>query len=263
MIRSGGRIEDRVALTTGAGRGLGLGIARTLAGAGFKVAVTDIDAQNAERAAAELRSLGVDAFSSRLDVADSTEWKATVAAVEKRWGRLDVLVNNAGISPRGTVESTDEALWDAVMAINVKGAWLGMKTALPLLKIAHGHIINIGSNLSTRPARGMCAYCSSKAALLGLTRQAALDLLDDEVRCMLIAPGWVDTPGEREIQARAGRPDWPRGLRNITDPEQVGDAVVFLVSPAGRRLNGSILYLDSGQHIVDDVKRIYNLNEEF
>jgi NAD(P)-dependent dehydrogenase (short-subunit alcohol dehydrogenase family) len=245
------------ALVTGAGQGVGEGVASALAKAGWSVALTDNRSDKVQVVAQNLASAGADVVSCRLDVTNSLEWLRAIQFVESTWGRLDLLVNNAGVSPRGTAESTDEDLWDATMAVNVKGAWLGIKTALPMLKRTKGTVVNVGSNLATRPARGMCVYCSSKAALYGLTRQIALEYIDDEVRCNMIAPGWVDTPGEREIQAREGNPDWPSGFRNITLPDDAGSAVLFLTTPAGRRMNGSILYLDSGQDIADDVMRVY------
>ncbi len=250
--------HQRVALVTGAGQGVGEGIAAALSKAGWSVVLTDRDIEKVQSTSDSLAAAGANVFAGKLDVTNSSEWQRLIELVDTRWRKLDLLVNNAGISPRGDVETTDEELWDRTMAVNVKGAWLGIKTALPMLKQTKGAIVNIGSNLATRPARDMCVYCSSKAALYGLTRQVALQYLDDEVRCNMIAPGWVDTPGEREIQAREGKPDWPAGFRNITLPEDAGGAVLFLTSSAGRRMNGSILYLDSGQDIADDVMRVYS-----
>ena len=103
----------------------------------------------------------------------------------------------------------------------------------------------------------MVAYGASKAGLLGLTRQVAVDGLDDGVTCAMVAPGWVDTPGERILQAAHGRPDFPEGTRNLITADEVGAAVAFLVSPAGRRVNGDILYVDAGLHVADDAGMVY------
>ncbi|HEV3166928.1 MAG TPA: SDR family oxidoreductase [Isosphaeraceae bacterium] len=246
-----------VALVTGAGRGIGVGIAQALAQAGLKVALADVDRASVEQEAAALRANGREAVGLALDVVDAAAWSQGVAAVVERWGGLDVLVNNAGISPRGTAESTDEALWDRTLAINLKGPWLGIKTALPWLRQRAGAIVNIGSTRATRPLRGLCAYCSSKAGLVGLTQQVAIEYLDDGVTSNMVAPGWVDTPGERVLQARYGRPDFPAGLRKLTTPDEVGAAVVFLASEPGRKVNGVILYLDAGLHVADDVAMVY------
>jgi 3-oxoacyl-[acyl-carrier protein] reductase len=192
-----------------------------------------------------------------LDVSRSTDWSRVVAEVLHRWGDLDVLVNNAGISPRGTAESTDEALWDWVLDINLKGAWLGIKASLPHLAARRGTIVNIGSTRATRPMPGLCAYVTSKAGLLGLTRQVAAESLAAGVTCNMVAPGWVDTPGERILQAAHGRPEFPAGLQNLTTMEEIGAAVVYLTSAAARKVNGVILYLDAGLHIADDAGMVY------
>jgi NAD(P)-dependent dehydrogenase (short-subunit alcohol dehydrogenase family) len=247
----------KVALVTGAAQGVGLGIAQALADAGARVALADIEAALVERAAAGLRAQGHEAQGYRLDVTDAAGWSQVVAAVAGQWQGLDILVNNAGISPRGTAETTDEALWDQTLAINLKGPWLGIKTALPWLKRCAGTIVNIGSTRATRPLRGLCAYCTSKAGLFGLTQQVAIEYVDYGITCNMVAPGWVDTPGERLIQRAHGRPNFPEGLRNLTTPAEVGAAVVYLAAPAGRRVNGVILYLDQGLHAADDVAMIY------
>lgn len=250
-------MSDSVAIITGGGQGIGLGIARALADAGFRVAPADIAPDRAASAAEDLRARGAEAIPVTLDVTDPASWSRAVAEVVARFGRLDVLVNNAGISPRGTAESTDEALWDRTMAINLKGPWLGIKTAMPHLRRSRGAIINVGSTRATRPRRGMVAYGASKAGLLGLTRQVAVDGLDDGVTCTMVAPGWVDTPGERVIQAAHGRPEFPEGTRNLITIEEVGAAVAYLVSPPGRRVNGAILYVDSGLHASDNAETVY------
>ena len=166
-------------------------------------------------------------------------------------------MNNAGISTRGTIESTDEALWDQTLAVNLKGPWLGIKAALPLLRKRKGTIINIGSTRATRPMPGLFPYVISKAGLWGLTRQVANECLLEGITCNMVAPGWVDTANERRIQARYGRPDFPAGIRNLTTPEDIGAMVVFLASPAGRKVNGDILYLDSGLHVADDAGMVH------
>jgi 3-oxoacyl-[acyl-carrier protein] reductase len=104
---------------------------------------------------------------------------------------------------------------------------------------------------------GLCAYSTSKAGLLGLTRQVAAESLDWGVTCNMVAPGWVDTPGERLLQAANGRPDFPEGVRNLTTPEEIGAAVVYLASDEARKISGVILYLDAGLHIADDAGMIY------
>jgi 3-oxoacyl-[acyl-carrier protein] reductase len=255
------RAAPAVALVTGAAQGVGLGIARALADSGRSVVLSDIDGVAAAHAADVLAARGHATLGLALDVTRAADWTRVVSEVITRFGGLDVLVNNAGISPRGSAESTSEDLWDQVLAINLKGAWLGIKTALPHLKKGRGTIINIGSTRATRPMPGLCAYVTSKAGLLGLTRQVAAESLAAGVTCNMVAPGWVDTPGERILQAAHGRPEFPAGIQNLTTVEEIGAAVAYLASSAGRKINGVILYLDAGLHIADDAGMVYLPNE--
>jgi 3-oxoacyl-[acyl-carrier protein] reductase len=104
---------------------------------------------------------------------------------------------------------------------------------------------------------GLFSYVTSKAGLLGLTRQVAVEYLEAGITCNMVAPGWVDTPGERILQANYGRPNFPQGVRNLTTAEEVGEAVVFFTTPAGRKVSGQILYVDSGMHVADDAAMVY------
>jgi NAD(P)-dependent dehydrogenase (short-subunit alcohol dehydrogenase family) len=249
--------DRSIALVTGAAQGIGNGIARALARAAYRVMLADIEDERLERATAELAELGFDVLGQHLDVASSDDWATATAIVRSKWGALDLLVNCAGISPRGTVESTTEALWERTLGINLKGPWLGIKAAIPLLRERRGTIINIGSTRATRPMPGLFSYIVSKAGLWGLTQQVAVEYLNESITCNMIAPGWVDTPNERLIQAKFGRPDFPEGIRNLTTPEEIGAAVVFLASALGRKINGVILYLDGGLQVADDAGMVY------
>lgn len=249
--------EKPTAIVTGAAQGIGLGIARALAQASYRVMMGDVDREQLETAARALQAEGGDVVAQPLDVTKPDDWRTALVALDSRWGRLDVLVNNAGVSPRGTAESTDSALWDLTLNVNLKGAWLGAKEALPLLKQSRGAILNIGSTRATRPMPGLFSYVVSKAGLWGMTRQLAVEYLHAGVRCNMIAPGWVDTLNERKLQARHGRPDFPAGVSNLTTPEQVGAAAVYLASPAARSISGATLYLDSGLHVADDAGMVF------
>ena len=104
---------------------------------------------------------------------------------------------------------------------------------------------------------GLFSYVVSKAGLWGLTQQVAVECLNDGVTCNMVAPGWVDTPNERVIQARHGRPDFPEGIRNLTTPEEIGAAVLYLASAPARKVSGVVLYLDAGLHIADDAGMVH------
>jgi 3-oxoacyl-[acyl-carrier protein] reductase len=246
-----------VALVTGAAQGVGLGIAEVLVEAGLRVVLADVESNLAKFEADRLCGTAGQARAAELDVTSGRSWDRVVTEVEAVWGGLDVLVNNAGISPRGTPESVDEELWERTLAVNLKGPWLGIRRSLPLLKRSRGTIVNIGSTRATRPRRGLFVYGVSKAGLLGLTKQVAVDCFDDGVTCNMVAPGWVDTPGERRLQAKHGNPDFPAGIRNLIDPRDIGHTVLFLTTAAGRRCNGIILYVDAGLHCADDVAQIF------
>jgi 3-oxoacyl-[acyl-carrier protein] reductase len=249
--------QSLITLITGAGQGIGQGIARAISKAGHIVILTDRNIEPAKATAEALASDGATALALALEVSMAQNWSTVVAEVEQRFGRLDFLVNSAGISPRGTAESTDEALWEQTLAVNLKGPWLGIKTCMPLLKRSRGGIINIGTTRATRPMPGLFSYITSKAGLLGLTQQVAVEYIEAGVTCNMVAPGWVDTPGERILQARHGRPDFPNGVRNLTTSDEIGDAVVFFTSPVARKITGQVLYVDSGMHIADDAGMIY------
>jgi 3-oxoacyl-[acyl-carrier protein] reductase len=249
--------ERSIALVTGAAQGIGRGIAESLAEASYRVVLADIEEELLEKATAELLARGFAVVAQRLDVASDLGWSSAILSVSAKWGGLDLLVNCAGISPRGTVESTNEALWEQTLSINLKGPWLGIKAALPLLRERRGTIVNIGSTRATRPMPGLFTYIVSKSGLWGLTQQVAVEYLNESITCNMIAPGWVDTPNERLIQAKHGRPDFPAGIRNLTTPEEIGAAVVFLASPLGRKINGVILYMDGGLQIADDAGMVY------
>lgn len=250
--------KSRVAIVTGAAQGIGLGIAQVLARHGLAVAIADKNADLAQAEASRLEERNQRAIGVALDVTSAESWSACVERVEAELGAVDVLVNNAGISPRGTAELTSEELWTTCLDVNLKGAWLGIRAVLPgFRRRQFGRIVNIGSTRSSRPLRGLFAYGVSKAGMLGMTQQVAIEYVNDGVMTNMVAPGWVDTPGERLLQERHGRPDFPAGLQNLITPEDVGESVWYLVSPAGDRVNGLILYLDAGLNVADDAGMIY------
>ena len=167
MERASHPAERSIALVTGAAQGIGRGIAESLAEASYKVVLADIDEELLEKATAELLARGFAVVAQRLDVASDLDWSSAISSVSAKWGGLDLLVNCAGISPRGTVESTSDALWDQTLSINLKGPWLGIKAALPFLRERRGTIVNIGSTRATRPMPGLFSYIVSKAGLVG------------------------------------------------------------------------------------------------
>lgn len=248
----------KTVIVTGAAQGVGLGIAQVLAERGLKVVLADLQGDLAEAEAQKLRGEGFEAIGVALDVSKAENWHTAVAAAEAAFGPVDALVNNAGISPRGTAETTSEELWETCLGINLKGSWLGIRQLLPgFRQRGFGRIVNIGSTRSARPLRGLFAYGVSKAGMLAMTQQVAVEYVNDGITSNMVAPGWVDTPGERLLQKRHGREDFPAGLKNLITPEDVGQSVHYLLAPSGDRVNGLVLYLDAGLAVADDAGMIY------
>lgn len=256
-----GWVEGKIAIVTGAGSGIGRAAARLLSAEGATVCLTDIDGAAAEAAAA---AIGGSARAMAQDVTDEADWEAVVAAVLEREGRLDVLVNCAGIQlTRGLIE-TSLADFRHVLRVNVESVFLGTRAAVgAMLPEKTGSIVNIASNFANIADGLNTAYCASKAAVAHLTKAAALDCArrGTRIRVNSIHPGCINTPMlEREIvdvAARRGDPDtasvraeW-QGLAplGIGTPEDIGWAVVYLASDRSPYTTGSELVIDGG-HII-------------
>lgn len=237
-----GRLDGRVAIVTGAAspRGQGAAHARLLLREGAAVVLTDVSDDEGGRTAA---ALGERAAYHRLDVTSEESWATTVAWTLERHGRLDVLVNNAGIWLAGPLAETSLADYRRVVDINQVGAFLGMRAVVPAMKAAGGGaIVNISSLAGLRGAQVSTAYAASKWAVRGMSRQAAAELASFGIRVNAVFPGYVDTEmidaGHDEIAARV-----PLG-RRLASPEEVAETVVFLASDAARYVTGAELVVD-------------------
>lgn len=217
-------LEDRVALITGASRGIGLAIARHFARLGAKLAICGRDARSLDSAAAELRREGVTVSAVPADVTRPSDLAALVQKTESAAGPIDILVNNAGIGSFAPVQEASESDWDAVLNTNLKAAFLLSKAvASGMIRRRRGHIINIGSLAGKNTFAGGAVYCSSKWGLLGLTGCMAEDLRPYGIRVSAICPGSVAT----EFSPHTGR-DTSKMLR----PEDVAHAVATIVTQA-------------------------------
>ncbi len=248
-----GKLAGKVALVTGAAQGIGLGIARVFAAEGAAVALADLS-DAGEAAAAELRATGAQALFVRADVTREDEVRALVAAAVARFGRLDIVVNNAGIVAVRSVEESSVEEWDQVMAVNVRSIFLSAKYALPHLRAAGGgSILNVASVSSFIAQQGTPAYCASKGAVLMLTKALALDYGRERVRVNCICPGITDTPMLRYHVRHAADPDAHLRSRlarvpsgEMLYPEDMGRAAAFLCSDEAAGITGTSLVVDGG-----------------
>lgn len=246
-------LAGRVALVTGASRGIGRAVALALGTAGAAVACGGRSPDQVAAAAAEINAAGGRARALRLDVTRPEQIAAGVREVASTLGPIDVLVNNAGITlEKKTMEVTDED-WDAVLATNLSSMFRCARAVAPdMMRLGRGKIINIGSMYGIIGVPRYAAYCASKAAVAGLTRSLAAEWARHGIQVNCLAPGYMNTDIPREALAD----EKTRALflskipaRRIGEPEEVGALAVYLASPASDFMTGQTLYLDGGQTI--------------
>jgi 2-deoxy-D-gluconate 3-dehydrogenase len=247
-------LTGKVALVTGGNGGIGLGMARGLAGAGAAVVIAGRDEAKNERAVAELEGLGAAAHALRVDVADEAACRAMVGAAAERFGRLDILVNNAGVARRRRPEIVSLEDWRAVLDVNLTGALVAAQGAYPLMKAqGGGKIINIASMYALFGAPYVSAYAASKGALVQLTKSLAAAWAADHIQVNAILPGWIDT--DMTHGAKTGAPDFDAAVVARTpagrwgDPADFAGPAVFLASPASDFVTGASLVVDGGYSI--------------
>jgi len=248
------RLEGKVCIVTGGGSGLGRASCLLFALEGALVAIADRNGEAAGRVAEEARTLGADAIGLPVDVASADDCRRMVEATLERFGRLDVLVNNAGYGITGSVVETDEADWDALIATNLKGVFLCSKYAIPAMRrTGGGAIVNVASVVASVGIENRAAYVASKGGVAALTRAMALDHAEDGIRVNAVAPGTMESPYFDRMLARS--PD-PAALRRDLEarqvmnrlgrPEEVATAVLYLACDEASFCTGSMLTADGG-----------------
>ena len=236
------RLDGKVALVTGAARGIGAAIAAAMAVEGANVVIGDVLDADGKALAARI---GASAKYAHLDVTKPEDWDAAVAAAVKAFGRLDVLVNNAGIASYGSIEQYARADWDRIVAINLTGVFNGIKAAIPAMKDAGGgSIVNMSSIAGMRGEAGLPGYVATKWGVRGLTKAAALDLARHGIRVNSIHPGVVRTPLNADGPQLATS---HVAMDRVGDPAEIASLAVFLASDESSFSTGSEFIADGGE----------------
>ncbi len=241
--------HDRVVMVTGGANGIGRAIAQAFAIGGARVIIADRQGDAAEDTAQAIASgTGAELIAIAVDVRNAAAVTAAVAQALDRFERIDVLVNNAGIYPNTPVVAMDEAEWDAVFDINVKGMFL-MSQAVARAMIARGkggRIVNISSGAAESGRVGAAHYCASKAAVNMFTRVLALELAPYEIVVNAVGPGLIEVPGSSLTQEYVDALVASTPMSRIGQPEDVAQAVLYLASPTASYMTGTTLYVDGG-----------------
>ena len=247
------RFAGCVALVTGAARGIGRATAEQFAQHGAATALLDRDTQEVDAAADAIRSAGGDAVALAADVADPAAVSRAVGACTDRWGRIDVLVNNAGIHFARAVDAYSDEEIDRILSVNLKGALYAVRAALPALRKTKGSIVSVSSMTGLVGQAHGAVYVATKGALISLTKALALELASDGIRVNCVCPAGVDTPLMRDWAATL--PDPAAVLRGqaamhltnrLASPEEIAAAILFLASPDASFITGVALPVEGG-----------------
>lgn len=248
-------LSGKVAVISGGASGIGLGTGKLLASCGAKVVLLDVNQKKGEAAAAEITGEGNFAVFKRCDVTNNTDCKNTIESVEKEFGRIDILFNNAGVTVRKTVVDLTEDEWDFVLGVGLKGTYLLSKYTIPVMaRNGGGSIVNTGSGWGLKGGDKAAAYCAVKGGIVNLTRAMAIDHGPQNIRVNSVNPGDTDTALLREegrqlgaeieaflVDSAKGRP-----LERLGTPNDIAKAVLFLSSDLASWVTGAALVVDGG-----------------
>ena len=253
----GDRVRGKVALVTGAGTGIGRACAETLAREGARVVIANRNAQNGEETVHRIGVAGGQAAFCQTDVSREADCARAVQTAVELFGRLDVLINNAGIFPRYSLAETTPEVLQEIFAVNFNGAFYCCKHAIPAMeRQGGGSIINVGSIHGIEGGARLVAYAASKGALLNLTRTLASAYARQQIRVNYLIPGWVITEGEIRTQANEGHDEqWLRDvgkrlpMGRIQDPQDAANAALFLASDEASQITAAIINTDGGSSV--------------
>jgi NAD(P)-dependent dehydrogenase (short-subunit alcohol dehydrogenase family) len=248
------RLAQRAAVITGAGSGIGRAMALRFASEGARILAADVDAASAEATAAAVRERGGEAAPFALDVVEPEQVRLMVERARDVFGRIDILCNNAGIGSTTTVVDQDPDEWDRVMAVNVKSVFLGCKYAIPrMLEQGGGVIINTASVAGMVGIVNRAAYSASKGAVIALTRQVAIDYVEQGIRVNCLCPGTVDSPWVGRLLAQSDDAAATRRslearqpMGRLGTPEEIAGAALYLASDDAAFITGTGLVIDGG-----------------
>lgn len=244
-------LANKVAIVTGASRGIGRAIALKLASEGADLVVTATTLESARNTALEVESLGRKALPLSVDVSDSAAVTAMFSSAVEAFGKVDILVNNAGITKDGLLLRMKDADWDAVIDVNLKGAFNSIREAAKLMtKARSGRIVNISSVVGEMGNAGQINYSASKAGMIGLTKSAARELAKRGVTVNAVTPGFIETDMTAVLSEKV-REDLLQQipLERLGSPDDIANAVFFLVSPMGDYITGHVLSVNGGMYM--------------
>jgi len=241
-------LKDKVAIVTGAGQGIGRGIALKLAEKGADVVVSDINMETAARTAKEVETLGRGALALKTDVSRRGEVEEMVAATLEEFGKIDILMNNAGIARSATLMKLTDEAWDEVLAVNLTGVFYTTQiVAEHMTEASYGKIVNISSIYGRTGTMGDSNYAASKAGIIGFTKSTARELARYNINVNAILPGMIDTPLLRGIPDHYLQPmikEIP--LRRVGQPEDIGNVAAFLASDEASYITGTTIEVAGG-----------------
>lgn len=244
-------MADKIALVTGAGRGIGRAIATTMAKAGADVLVNDLKAENCKQTVVSIQEFGRKAVIAEGDISNETNVRDIVEKGITNFGRIDILVNNAGVVGRKSIFDTDEKDWDQLIDVNLKGTFLCCKLVAERMKEQRvkGRIVNISSIMGEVALPPRPAYCASKGGIIALTRDLAAELAQYGINVNSVAPGWVETDLTSSYFAQKNVHDYlieriPLGRFCL--PEEIANVVCFISSEYGEYITGQTIFVDGG-----------------